>query len=263
MSEAAALEKLRVAEAERAAYPSFPRHMRYALAPHTPYTLHGGVLRRIVHRAAEAGTRTSLHLAEHAAERTMLLSGQGPFANWLSSRGVSLEGWTAPGQDAVHYADQLGLLGPQLLAVHLTDARPDELAIVAARGSSVVLCPRSNLHIELKLPPLIDILRAGLRPGLGTDSLASNTSLDPLAEARALQKRFPTVPAAQLLAMATSWGADALGVGQEVGRLAPSLHPGLLAFEHAAAVPTDPLRFVLDAERAPRHVLMRPLPSAA
>jgi cytosine/adenosine deaminase-related metal-dependent hydrolase len=92
--------------------------------------------------------------------------------------------------DAIAYADHLGLLGPHLLAVHATDARPHELAVLAERGCPVVLCPRSNLHIEVKLPPLLDILRAGIKPGLGTDSLASNASLDPLAEARALRKRF-------------------------------------------------------------------------
>ncbi|MET0391173.1 MAG: amidohydrolase family protein, partial [Polyangiales bacterium] len=142
--------------------------------------------------------------------------------------------------------------------VHLTDARPDELAIVAARGCHVVLCPRSNLHIELKLPPLLDILKAGIRPGLGTDSLASNASLDPLAEARALQKRFPTVAPVELLAMATSWGADALGVGDRVGRLEPGFSPGLLAFEHTGPQPSDAARFILEQERAPRRVLMRP-----
>jgi cytosine/adenosine deaminase-related metal-dependent hydrolase len=79
-----------------------------------------------------------------------------------------------------------------------------------------------------------------------------------LAEARALRKRFPTVPPAQLLAMATSWGADVLGFGRVLGRIAPQRYPGILAFEHAASAPSDPARFVLDQESAPRHVLARP-----
>jgi cytosine/adenosine deaminase-related metal-dependent hydrolase len=158
----------------------------------------------------------------------------------------------------VQYVDQLGALGPQTLCVHLTDARPDELAIVAARGCPVVLCPRSNLHIEVRLPPLLDILNAGLKPGLGTDSLASCASLDPLAEARALQKRFPTVAPLQLLAMATAWGADALGLGVVLGRLDVGSYPGVIAFEHGAGAPVDPARFVLEHERAPRRVLSRP-----
>jgi cytosine/adenosine deaminase-related metal-dependent hydrolase len=245
------------ADAERASYAGFPAHVRYAVAPHTPYTLHPEVLQTIVRRAADSGMRTSLHLAEHAAERAYLSTGQGPYADWIVQRSASPVDWPAPGCDAIRYADRLGLLGPQLLAVHLTDAKPDELAIIAERGCAVVLCPRSNLHIELKLPPLLDILKAGIRPGLGTDSLASNASLDPLAEARALRQRFPTVKPSELLAMATSWGADALGLGHIVGRIQPDLQPGVLAFEHGATAPSDPLRFVLEQERAPRHVLQR------
>jgi cytosine/adenosine deaminase-related metal-dependent hydrolase len=262
---AAAEAALAAAQAERAAYGPWPAGIRYALAPHTPYTLHPTILQQVVMASAhgERASRwpTSLHLAEHAAERAFLTAGQGPFAEWIAQRGTSAVDWSPPGCDSVRYVDRLGVLGPQLTLVHLTDARPDELAIVAERGCAVVLCPRSNLHIELKLPPLLDILRAGLRPGLGTDSLASNSSLDPLAEARALRQRFPTVPPLTLLAMATSWGADALGYGDQLGSLREGYSPGLLAFEHGASAPLDALaaeRFVLEHERAVRRLLVPP-----
>lgn len=257
-SEEAARAALERAAAERRTLDHVPGHARYALAPHTPFTLHPTVLKEIIRLAADSGRRTSLHLAEHAAERTFLETGGGPFAAWAASRHTPPDAFPAPGCGSVPYVDQLGGLGPQTLCVHLTDARPDELAIVAARGCPVVLCPRSNLHIELRLPPLLDILSAGLRPGLGTDSLASNASLDPLAEARALQKRFPTVAPMQLLAMATAWGADALGLGAVLGRLDVGTYPGVIAFEHGASAPADPARFVLEHERAPRRVLSRP-----
>jgi cytosine/adenosine deaminase-related metal-dependent hydrolase len=252
---------LGLADQELAAYPDFPARLHYAVAPHTPYSLHPDVLQEIVRRARAAGTRTSLHLAEHAAERSFLETGGGPFAHWLTTRAASASDWPAPSCDSVRYAARLGLLGPNTIVIHLADARPDEIAIVAEAGSPVVLCPRSNLHIELKLPPLLDLLRAGIRPGLGSDSLASNASLDPLAEARALRKRFPTVPALRLLAMASGWGADALGLGATVGRLEKGLAPGVLAFEHGMTSVSDPAKFVLDHESAPRKVLARPVHS--
>ena len=141
--------------------------------------------------------------------------------------------------------------------MHLTDARKDEIAKVAAAGAPVVLCPRSNLHIEVKLPPLLDILAAGIRPGLGTDSLASCPSLDVMEEARALAERFPSVPARTLIAMATSWGAAALGMGDRVGTLAEASSPGVIAFEHEGAAPADPERFVLSRAAKRRSVLAR------
>jgi cytosine/adenosine deaminase-related metal-dependent hydrolase len=141
-----------------------------------------------------------------------------------------------------------------VLAVHLTDARPEELDVVARRGSPVVLCPRSNLFIETRLPPLLAIRAAGLSPALGTDSLASNASLDVLAEARALADRFPTVPARDLLRMATWEGARALGRA-DVGRVANGARPGLFAID---GEPGDaPDAFVLRQVRAPRRWIVR------
>ncbi|HEY2733883.1 MAG TPA: hypothetical protein VGI70_07855, partial [Polyangiales bacterium] len=96
-----------------------------------------------------------------------------------------------------------------------------------------------------------------ITPGLGTDSLASNASLDPLAEARALQRRFPTVAPATFIAMATAWGADALGFAK-LGRLVPDAYPGVLGFFHGAERPSEPARFVLEQEKAERRVLVRP-----
>ena len=52
-----------------------------------------------------------------------------------------------------------------MIAVHLCATERDELAQVAEASAAAVLCPRSNLFIELKLPPLYDILAAGLEAG--------------------------------------------------------------------------------------------------
>jgi cytosine/adenosine deaminase-related metal-dependent hydrolase len=198
-------------------------------------------------------------LAEHAAERAYLESGGGPYPEWLKSRDTTPLDWEPPRCGSVEYVERLGGLASDVIAVHLTDARPEELARVAAARMPVVLCPRSNLHIELKLPPLHDILRAGIRPGLGTDSLASNASLDPLAEARALAARFPSVSPATLLAMATGWGADALVLGHVLGHLRPGQFPGVLAFEHGNAAPHEPERYVIQSsDKLARRIVSRP-----
>ncbi len=244
---------------ERAEFAAWPAQLKYALAPHTPYTLNPVVFRAVLARVRETGARTSLHLAEHAAERALLESGGGPFIDWLRARDASPLDWQHPQCGSIEYVERLGGLAGDVIAVHLTDARPDELVRVAASRVPVVLCPRSNLHIELKLPPLHDILRAGIRPGLGTDSLASNASLDPLAEARALHARFPTVPASTLLAMATGWGADVLGLGRVLGHLRPGHFPGVLAFEHGATAPAEPEQYVVqNADKLARRIVSRP-----
>jgi cytosine/adenosine deaminase-related metal-dependent hydrolase len=139
-----------------------------------------------------------------------------------------------------------------VLLVHLVEARAEELARVAEKGAPVVLCPRSNLHIEMKLPPLLAVRAAGIEAGLGTDSLASNASLDVLAEAKAFADRFPGVPAWELVKMATWNGARVLG-RTDLGRLAKGSRPGVLAIE--AEVTGDPAAFLLSNLRLPRRML--------
>ncbi len=229
--------------------------LSYAPSPHTLYTTHADVVRQLLRQGSEQGLRLSLHLSEHAAERRFLENGDGPIAGWYEARlrlRRDLLEW--PGQSPVAFADSLGALAPGVLAVHLTDARPEELELVARRGSPVVLCPRSNLFIETRLPPLLAMRAAGITPALGTDSLASNASLDVLAEARALSDRFPSVPARELVAMATWASAQALG-RSDLGRIATGTRPGLFAIDGEPGA--DPCAFVLRNVRSPRRWLAR------
>jgi cytosine/adenosine deaminase-related metal-dependent hydrolase len=251
----AALGMLDAARRVRASRSEWPRSLSYVLAPHTVYTLHPEVLQQLLR---DTGAEiTSLHLAEHAAERAFLRDGSGPFADFLRTRQIPGADWPAPGLSPVAHAERLGALRPGVLAVHLCATTREELEVVARQRAPVVLCPRSNLFIELKLPPLFDMLELGLTPALGTDSLASNTSLDVLAEAAALRDRFPQVPAWQFLSMATWYGAQALGLSHRIGALAEGLAPGLLLAELPAGEP-DPYRMLLRSPPPPRRVLARP-----
>jgi cytosine/adenosine deaminase-related metal-dependent hydrolase len=251
----AAETMLKAAQAARADLSGWPENLSYALCPHTLYSLHADAVRRVL--ALSRGHLTSLHLSEHAAERAYLRDGTGPFADFLKARNVDTADFRPPGLSPVDYARQLGALSPEVIAVHLCATTRPELLQVAESGAPVVLCPRSNLFIELKLPPLFDMLQVGLRPGLGSDSLASNTSLDVLAEAAALHDRFPQVDAKLLFSMATWYGAVALGLSHRVGALCPGLTPGLLAVDVERA-DGDPLQTLLRSPPPARRVLARP-----
>jgi cytosine/adenosine deaminase-related metal-dependent hydrolase len=223
----------------------------YALAPHTVYTTHPDAVRAVLETARARGARTTVHLAEHPAERVFLETGSGPFFDFATRMRFPVAAFPIPRLGPIAAAAELGLLAPDVLLVHLTDARPDELDRVARSGAPVVLCPRSNLFIEVKLPPLGEMLRAGIVPALGTDSLASNLSLDLLAEARALGDRFPNVPKTTLLTMATAAGARALGRA-DLGRIAKGLRPGVIAVRGELGPDEDPSAFVLRAPPAAR-----------
>jgi cytosine/adenosine deaminase-related metal-dependent hydrolase len=248
------VEGLRVELEERVG--SWPtRDLAYAPAPHTIYTTHADAVRALLASALSFGARTTVHLAEHPAERRAIEQGDGPSVAWLLARARGGLDW--PKAPLFDYAASLGALAPHVALVHLTDAREDELAKVAASGASVVFCPRSNLYIEGKLPPLLAARAAGIAPALGTDSLASNASLDVLAEARALADRFPAVPARELLTMATWNGARALG-RDDLGRIVKGARPGIAFIEgDSRALGDDPCAFVLKQVKAPRRWLAR------
>src|SRR5262249_8876167 len=161
-------------------------------------------------------------------ERRALEHGDGPVVLWLKARVKVDPEW--PHKGPIDYAEELGFLAEGALLVHLADAKDDELAKVAASGAPVVLCPRSNLYIKTRLPPLLAMRAHGILPALRTDSLASSPSLDVLAEARALADRFPQVPARALLQMATWNGARALGLA-DLGRIAKGARPGIIAID--------------------------------
>jgi len=226
--------------------------LSYAPAPHTIYTTHGDAVRALLESARTHGGRTSLHLAEHPAERRAIELGDGPSVAWLLARARGGLEW--PLVPLFEYAKTLGALSPHVALVHLTEAREAELRTVAASGASVVFCPRSNLYIEGKLPPLLAARAAGIAAALGTDSLASNASLDVLAEARALADRFPSVPASELLTMATWNGARALGRA-DLGRIVKGAKPGIAAVEGDPGA--DPSAFLLQNLKAPRRWIVR------
>jgi aminodeoxyfutalosine deaminase len=246
-------------EKEVGIWPS--NELAYAVAPHTLYTTHPEMVEVLAHLARERRVTTSLHLLEHAAERHALEDGEGPMVDWLAARTKTPRAaFDWPREPPIEFADRLGVLGPHVLAVHLTDARPAELAKIAERSSPVVLCPRSNLYIQDRLPPLMDLRAAGIEAALGTDSLASNTSLDVLMEARLLGEHFPDVPARELVQMATWNGARALGRA-DLGRIAKGACPGIAAVLHEGVF-DDPCATLLSRATEPRRWMARRAPKA-
>ncbi|MBX3233355.1 MAG: amidohydrolase family protein [Labilithrix sp.] len=243
------IEGLRAELEER--LPSWPTSdLTYAPSPHTLYTLHEDAAKTLLDAARARGLRVSVHLAEHPSERRAVEQGDGPIPDWFVARFKASPAFARV--PLFDLAARVGALREGVVLVHLTEARPEELARVAASGASVVFCPRSNLYIEGKLPPLLAARAAGLEVALGTDSLASNASLDVLAEAKALADRFPSVPATDLVAMATWNGARALG-RPDLGRIARHANPGLYAVD--GDVPSDPATWLLSNLTKPRRCL--------
>jgi 5-methylthioadenosine/S-adenosylhomocysteine deaminase len=130
------------------------------------------------------------------------------------------------GQRTIAWLDGLGLLDPSLLAVHLTEASPDEARLVAQRGASMALCSGSIGIIDGVVPPAAAFQSAGGSVALGSDQAPGNNNHNIFNEMK-LTALFNKVragdpevmPAWRVLRMATIEGAAALGWADEIGSL--------------------------------------------
>ena len=209
--------------------------VRLALAAHAPYSVAPSLFRAVRAAAAEADAGVSLplsvHLAESREEIEFLEAGTGAWRAILEERGRWDPGWSPPRTGPVEYLDQLGWLGRDTLAVHGVQLTRPELDRLASAGATLVTCPRSNQWTGAGAPPVADFYASGVRLAVGTDSLASAPDLNLFAELAEMRRLAPTVPATALLESATRSGATALGVGSELGAIAPSRRAGLIAVE--------------------------------
>lgn len=186
---------------------------------HALYSTAPELLRRVRAVCREHGAPFSLHLAEHAGEMELFMTGRGELADMLAGR-LLPKGWQPPGRSPVAEAAAQGLLGPDTLAVHVVCLAPGDLDILARSGATACLCPRSNARIGVGTADAPALLAAGVPLALGTDSLASNDDLDLWNEARALFAAHPELPGRAVLDALTVNPARLLG-RDDLGRLAP------------------------------------------
>jgi aminodeoxyfutalosine deaminase len=122
-----------------------------------------------------------------------------------------------------------------VLAVHGVQMTEKDLGLIAARGATLVTCPRSNGHTGAGAPPITEFYTSGNRVAIGTDSLASAPDLNVFAELATMRALAPGVPASLLLDSATRQGARALGFDADYGTIEPGKRARLLAVQIPSA----------------------------
>ena len=175
--------------------------------PHAVYTCSPDLLCALKDLARELDSPWIIHLSENREEVETAQERYG----------------TSPAS----HLDRLDLLDGRTIAAHCVMLSDDEISMFAERGVSVVHCPESNMKLASGIAPVTRMLAAGVNVALGTDGSASNNDLDMFGEmtsAALLQKVAgldPTLlPAADVLGMATTAAARALGMEGRLGVLA-------------------------------------------
>ena len=198
------------------------------VSPHAPYTVSEPLYRAVAELARSEGWPVAMHLAESPAETEFVREGSGPFADALRARGIAV----APrGCSPVEYLVQLGVVqrGTACLCIHCVQVDQRDVELLCDAGASIAHCPRSNRAHGHGTAPLAAFRRAGLRVGLGTDSVVSVGDSTLWAEAAPAG-----LDGEDALRMLTIEGARALGLEGEIGSLEVGKAGDLAVFPSAA-----------------------------
>ena len=217
------------------------RRCRIGLSPHAPYSTLPELLRLSARTARRHKWLLCTHVAESELEFEMFARRRGEMFDWLTRSGRDMAdcGQGSP----VRHLERFGVLGPNLLAVHLNYLGRGDIDLLSRRRVSVIHCPRSHFYFRHARFPLRSVTRAGINVCLGTDSLASvyqrrrqPVELNMFDEMRALAEQEPGLAPRTILKLATWCGASALGMATKVGEIAPGTYPDLIALPFSGKV---------------------------
>src|SRR2546423_10309055 len=148
------------------------------------------------------------------------------------------------GDRNIDYLNSLGIVGPHVVLAHCIHLDNTEMETLASTKTNVAHCPSSNLKLGSGIARVTEMLARGIPVSLGADGAACNNRLDMFTEMRTaalLQKALhgpEVLPAARALRMATIDGAQAMGLGKEIGSIEPGKRADLIVVDvselHAA-----------------------------
>lgn len=197
---------------------------RVALAPCSPFSVTGDLMRESARLARAHGVLLHTHLAETADEDAFCLA--------------------RFGLRPLDYAESVEWLGPDVWFAHGVHFSPADAVRLGQCGCGVAHCPSSNMRLASGIAPVRTLLEAGVRVALGVDGSASNDGAHLLGEARQalLSSRVRGTPgeapraadaltAYEALWLATRGGARVLGREDALGQLAPGFAADLIAVD--------------------------------
>lgn len=201
--------------------------VQIVLAPCSPFSVTGELMRQSAALAREYGVQLHTHLAETQDEEDFCIE--------------------KFGHRPVAYMEEVDWIGSDVWFAHSVHVNRDEIKKYAQTGCGVAHCPSSNMRLASGIAPIVEMLTMGVKVGLGVDGSASNDGSHLLGEARQamLLARLgaglggasrsgedapPLMSARQALEIATLGGAAVLG-RQDIGSLTPGKCADLFAID--------------------------------
>jgi cytosine/adenosine deaminase-related metal-dependent hydrolase len=226
----------------------------FGISPHAPYTASVALYRLARTCGEKYGMLATTHIAESVEENEMFTHGRGALYDFLAGLGRDN---TDCGQGSAlsHLVDH-GVIGPMWIIAHLNYLQDYDYELMARTGASAVHCPKCHTYFGHAPFPMKALRAHGVNVCLGTDSLASNNTLDMRAEMREAQV-LHGLGYRDVLEMVLLNGARALGQTGKLGQISTGSIADLVAFPYAADSPeADPYFQVVQSRGEPRLVLV-------
>jgi cytosine/adenosine deaminase-related metal-dependent hydrolase len=177
-----------------------------------------------------AGKTVTIHNQETSFEDELFHSGGGDFIRMYELMKLDTSFFQPTGKSSLQ--TYLGKMNgaKEIILVHNTFTKQADIdfAQQVSQNLNWCLCVKANQYIEKALPPVDLLQKNGCHIVIGTDSLASNNSLDILDELKTISQNFPTIQLAELLQWATLNGAKALQLHDELGSFEKGKKPGVV-----------------------------------
>ena len=205
--------------------------VRASLVPHAPYSVSFN-LWKLLSNYFGAHTIT-MHNQETMDENEFFENKSGSFLGMYERTKVSLDFFEATGLSSLQSVLPHFKKAARSILVHNSFTSASDIKAVQKEmpNSFWCLCPNANMYIEQTMPP-IELLRAnGAEIVIGTDSYASNWSLNIIDELKTIQKHNPSIPLSEMLGWATINGARALQMEKGLGSFEKGKKPGVVLIE--------------------------------
>lgn len=205
------------------------------LAPHAPYTASAQLYAEASEIAQKEGVPFTTHLAESSEEMEMFRHARGPAYDFLKSLGRSMDDC---GQEtALSFIMRKQSVSERWIVAHLNELGDGDFELLKnAPRFHLVHCPRSHAYFGHAPFALARLREHGFNISLGTDSLASNSSLSLFAEVRELLRKEPWLSPREVLEMVTVNPAATLDQPDTLGQIRAGAYADLIAVPAMASV---------------------------
>ncbi len=202
---------------------------RSSIVPHAPYSVSDELWEMITH--FPGNELLSIHNQETEAENEWSAEKKGELENMYRRMKISTDHYAASGRSSLRNYLPKFLPGQQVILVHNVHTSPEDVTFTkqfSANPFYWCICAAANKYISGMLPDIEMLIGEGCGIVLGTDSLASNVSLDLLDEINLIRSEFAFIDDETVLRWATMSGAKALRMQETLGSFEKNKMPGVL-----------------------------------